>query len=171
MNRVLAPIAVIAAAALLTAAPALADWENTRWGSSAAAVLATVEGSAANQGDADDRVWGQDQRVTKAGDYHGMAANWVFFFDGSDGLSVIKIKPVDFKNCAAFLTAAEAGLGKPTKAERKEVADSTFDVKQFTNRDSNLAMLTLLLTGPGGRNPFCHITFQPYGNGVPGPRN
>jgi hypothetical protein len=163
--------AIAAIALLFSPVPALADWENTRWGSSEADVIAAVEGSVRNQGDDDDRVWEQDQRVTRSGDYHGMAATWVFFFDEKDGLSVIKIKPVDFAQCEAFLKAAEADQGKPTKTERKEVASSSFDVKHFTNRDNNLAMLTLLLSGPGGRNPFCHITFQPYGNGVPGARN
>ncbi len=170
MRYVLAPFAVAAAAALV-ASPALADWENTRWGSSEAEVLTAVEGSVHDQGDQDDQVWKQDQRITRSGDYQGLPAKWVFFFNQADGLSVIKIKPDDFSQCEAFLKAAETGLGKPTKQERKEVASSSFAVKHFTNRDNNLAMLTLLLTGPGGRNPFCHITFQPYGNGVPGPRN
>jgi hypothetical protein len=162
---------LLALAATLIATPALADWENTSWGSSEAEVLAAVEGSVHDQGDSDDRVWEQDQRVTRAGDYHGLPARWVFFFDKDDRLSLIKIKPDDFSQCEAFLKAAEAGLGKPAKQEHKEIASSTFDVKHFTNRDANLAMLTLMLGGPGGRNPFCHITFQPYGNGVPGPRN
>lgn len=167
MNRFLA----IAATALLAATPALADWENTRWGSSEADVLAAVEGSVRNQGDDDDRVWQQDQRVTRSGDYHGLAASWVFFFDEKDGLSVIKIKPDDFSQCAAFLKAAETGLGRPAHAERKQVGSTSFDVKHFINRNDNLAMLTLMLADPGGRSPFCHITFQPYGNGVPGARN
>jgi hypothetical protein len=163
--------ALAAVALLFSPAPALADWENTRWGSTETEVLAAVEGAVPNQGDDDDRVWEQDQRITRAGDYHGMSASWVFFFDKNGKLSLIKIKPDDFTKCEAFLQAAEAGLGKPTHTERKEVANSSFDVKHFTNRKENLAMLTLLLAGPGGRNPFCHITFQPYGNGKPGARN
>jgi hypothetical protein len=167
MNRFIA----FAAAALLIATPALADWENTRWGSSEADVLAAVEGSVRNQGDKDDQVWEQDQRITRSGDYHGMPAQWVFFFDEKDGLSLIKIKPDDFTRCAEFLTAAEAPLGKPTKKDSRVVGRFTFDAKHYTNRAENLAMLTLMLTGQGGSNPFCHITFQPYGNGVPGARN
>ena len=159
------------AATALVASPALADWENTRWGSSEADVLAAVEGAVRDQGDADDRVWEQDQRITRSGDYHGMPAEWVFFFDEKGGLSLIKIKPEDFTKCADFLKAAEAPLGKPTKQDSRTVGRFTFDAKHYTNRDANLAMLTLMLSGQGGANPFCHITFQPYGNGVPGARN
>ncbi len=159
------------AAAMLAASPALADWENTRWGSSEAEVLAAVEGSVRDPGDNDDRVWDQDQRISRSGDYHGMAARWVFFFDDDGKLSVIKIKPDDFGRCADFLRAAEADLGRPTKVQSREVSGSRFDVKHFASRDDNLAILTLMINGSRTMAPFCHITFQPYGNGTPGARN
>ena len=170
MKKILA--LVVIAAALASSTAAFADWEGTHWGDSVEQVIAAVgNGAKIDQGEDDDRVWDQDQRATRTGDFHGVAAKWTFFFGRTGGLSLVKIEPKRRGDCDAFLAAAAAPLGKPKKSERKLIAGTSFITREWADRKANLAILAFEL----GRSMFveqdCHVTYQPYGNGKPGQRN
>ena len=163
---------VVIATALASSSAAYADWENTHWGDSVEQVIAAVgNGAKIDQGDDDDRVLDQDQRATRTGDFHGVAAKWTFFFGRTGGLSLVKIEPKRRGDCDAFLAAATAPLGKPKKSERKLIANTPFITHEWADRKANLAILAFEL----GRSMFveqdCHVTYRPYGNGKPGKRN
>ncbi len=151
--------------------PARADWEGTHWGDSVEKVIASAgDGTRLDQGGKDDRVWNQDQRASRLGDYHGIAAQWLFFFDRKGGLSIVKIKPQNQNDCPAFLAASEAPLGEPAKVERKQISFATFISKHWADKERNLAILVFSLPGALTLTPSCHIIFEPYGKGKPSKR-
>jgi hypothetical protein len=109
MRRMLA--GAVALACLAVPGTALADWEATRWGMSAAQVVATVPGARAVQGEPGDRVWKHDLGAIgphRDGDLD-LAAN--FYFDGEGGLAFVKTMPTDFERCGAYRALLEGRYG------------------------------------------------------------
>lgn len=162
----------LATAAVLLAAPALADWEKTHWGDGVDKVIADLgEGARSDVGDKDDRVFDKDRLASRDGDYHGVNARWQFFFDAKGGLSVVKIKPQDYADCDRFMVAAKGDLGKMKGPKVKDLGKIKFSSWTKADRAANQAIMLVQVNGLASGRQLCHVTYQPYGSGKPGPEN
>lgn len=170
MNRTVA--LAIAAAAVLAAAPASADWEKTRWGDPVEKVVAKAgPGAEPFAGTEKQRVFDQDYRARRRGEMKGVAVEWQFFFDANGGLSVVKIIPQDYANCPAFLTMIRGTVGRPIASKAQTLSTLELKTDQYNDKAKNLAMMVLKASNPSKSTQLCHITYQSYGDGKPGMRS
>ena len=154
--------------------PARADWEQTRWGDSVESILASqgpeTERVRAEPG---KQVFGQDILARREGTHAGVPVEWQYFFDRRGGLSVVKLRPLDYANCDTLLEAVKQDLGKPRSSKQEVLLEDMAIVSdQWADRQDNLAIqLTDFARGSKIFDRLCHVTWQPYGDGHPGLRD
>jgi hypothetical protein len=165
--------ATCALACVTTAAPARADWGPTHWGDSIDTVIASVgDGIAAKPGDHGDRVFNQDLRAEREGDFHGLAARYQFYVGRKGGLSLIRVTPKDeAHDCNAFAEAARNDLGEPWVKKRENLVGTVIDTSQWRDREANLAIQMSEFSGSMFVTQSCLLTWQRYGSGKPGVDN
>lgn len=171
MNR---SFLILAAAPLLVAQPARADWGQTHWGDPIETVMSAIgSGIEAKPGDSDDRVFDQDQAAEQKGEFHGIPVRYQFYVDvRTRGLSLVRATPLfEAQDCAAFAAAARAELGKPGHQSSKDVYGTRFDRTEWTDKKANLAILLSEFSGSLFADGSCLMTWQPYGSGKPGLKN
>lgn len=106
-----------AAALLLTATPALANWGATGWGMTPSDVISAVPGATATAEDKGTNVRGMHQLAVAAYKDGDVAMTATFLFDpDTNGLAFVGLTLNDFGQCDAYKTTliARYGKGKPT---------------------------------------------------------
>lgn len=111
-----------AACLLLSATPALADWETTRWGMTPEQVIAAVPGAVATAPALGTDVKGMHQLARAPFADGGIAMTASFLFDSS-GLAFVGVTLEDVTQCDAYrkLLVARLGAGKPMERVMADV--------------------------------------------------
>ncbi|MEP3049930.1 MAG: hypothetical protein ABJP48_09755 [Erythrobacter sp.] len=156
---------------LLLAAPASAAWEDTVWGATPDATLAVLGETAKlieeNEG---QRVWDQHFLIAREGSFHDIAVTQEFFFEDGERLSVIKIKPQNTAECGQFSDIVMDLLGEVQDTRQSEIGSVLFIARDFSDRESDNAMMLSSIDSDLETMQFCHLTYQPFGDGIPGER-
>jgi hypothetical protein len=120
----------LAAALLLTATPALANWGKTGWGMTPEDVIAAVPGAAATPEDKGKDVRGMHQLAAAPYTDGDVAMTATFLFDpDGEGLAFVGMTLTDFGQCGAYMTTliARYGKGKPTNMAMGDYAMGKLD--------------------------------------------
>lgn len=104
-----------AAALVLTATPALANWGATGWGMTPADVIAAVPGAIPSAPDKGKDVRGMHELAAAPYRDGEVETTATFLFDpDTNGLAFVGLTPHDFGQCQAYQAALVARLGKGT---------------------------------------------------------
>ena len=166
-------MSVAAVLALMAATPAgTQSGPAIPWGENPAQVAARRTGGEVVAGEPGDAVFDQAYGARAKGQLGGMQVEELFFFDTGNRLSVIKLQPLDAKDCSTFSASAQTEFGEPDERERKTLLPN-YAVNRVIWRKREADRVLLLAEFPriGSVKASCHVTIQPYGDGKPGVRD
>lgn len=116
IRNLIVPMASAAFAVLLTAGPAVADWEATRWGMTPDEVIAALDGAQSHDFSADEIYLvgdvGYAPRVKLVHDFDGVAGEISMLFDDADTLRFVLFNPADSAACDDLANAVIARHGE-----------------------------------------------------------
>jgi opacity protein-like surface antigen len=147
------------------AAPAAADWQYTKWGSTPEQVIAASGGSArAVQGTPAQQVWGSDLRAEGTYTAGGFDFTSRFFFDPANRLSVVKLPLIDTSRCEQLRETVSGLYGQPIEGNANSDSMLWSDVKA-----NNLVRFSSF--GAAGKaKAECFVIYRPIlsggGNGL-----
>lgn len=131
-------VALVAATALVAAAPAHADWSFTKWGMSPEQVIKAAGGKAKPaMGDRGDRVMDMDPRASGGPfTFEGRTylANFYFDLDGGRGLRVVRLQALDQSQCDAIDAELTKRHGPSSNAHHGQWTDAKTGDKIFFSK-------------------------------------
>lgn len=141
----------LAMAWLAAPVSARADWDWTRWGMNADAVVAGSDGRVARvEGAANQRVNGWDLKATGPLERDGFRFRAEFFFDpGGEALHLVRLSLIDVADCGRLEAALRRRHGEPR------------DQSLTLALGSQAVRVTLLKWDDDGRGDFLALTAMP----------
>lgn len=152
--------AAIAAAtlALITAGPAFAHWEWSRWGMSAQEVISASAGKLSpDVGNDRQRVNEQWRHASGPVTFDGFDFHAEFYFDqAGEDLRIVRLTLKDFNDCARLQARLNKTLGKPQ------------DASETFNLPNGPATINAYYWPKDRKGDFAALTSLPAANGKPG---
>ena len=151
-----------AAALLLTATPALANWGATGWGMTPVDVIAAVPNAVATAPDKGKDVRGMHELAAAPYKDGDVVMTATFLFDpDTNGLAFIGLTPNDYGQCDAYKATliARYGKGKPTDMKLGDLSMGKLD---WVDPKSGDKLMFSFIRGPDGSYSICKfITEKP----------
>ena len=153
------------------ASPALAAWKETNWGASYEETLALLGDQATLHEDREgSRVWDQEFLISRPGRFAGVPVVEEFYFDEGRTLSLVRLQPLGGEaECDAFVSQMVQSLGEPIDTREQDLAQISVRVRDYADQGADNVMRLSHIKSPSME--ACLLTFQAYGDGVPGERN
>jgi hypothetical protein len=166
--------AAIAAAtlALITAGPAFAHWEWSRWGMSAQEVISASAGKLSpDVGNDRQRVNEQWRHASGPVTFDGFDFHAEFYFDqGGEDLRIVRLTLKDFNDCARLEARLNKTLGKPQDAsETFNLPNGPVTINAYywpKDRKGDFAALTSL-PAANGKPGLCFVRYSPKSLATP----